>query len=179
MATLAEQMQGERMARVALSMFAEPNDAATGRVLAQLGGIGTLRLIESDDPVPGLSRADALMWRERLVARITPDLPDRVAETQGGELGTLIPADKEWHAGLNDLGDRAPYLLWTRGATSFLTTALSDRVTITGSRASTSYGEHVTGDLATGMTDEERIVLAGGALSRTGFSGGSELTLRR
>lgn len=163
MATLAEQVQGERMARAALSLVAEPNDAATGRVLAQVGGIETLRLIESDDPVPGLARADALMWRERLAARITPDLPDRVAETQGGELGTLIPADKEWPAGLDDLGDRAPYLLWTRGATSFLMTALSDRVTITGSRASTSYGEHVTGDLATGMADEERIVVAGGA----------------
>lgn len=42
-------------------------------------------------------------------------------------------------------------------------TALSDRVTITGSRASTSYGEHVTVDLATGMADEERIVVADGA----------------
>lgn len=163
MARLAERMQGERMARVALSMFAEPNDSATGRVLANVGGIETLRLVESDDPVPGLARADALMWRERLDARITPDLPDRVAETQGGEFGILIPADKEWPAGLDDLGDRAPYLLWTRGVTSFLTTALSDRVTITGSRASTSYGEHVTGDLATGIADEERIVVAGGA----------------
>lgn len=162
MATLAEQMQGERMARVALSMFAEPNDVATGRVLAQVGGIETLRLIESDDPVSGLSRADALMWRESLAARITPDLPDRVAEAQGGEFGNLVPADKEWPAGLDDLGERAPYLLWTRGATSFLTTALSDRVTITGSRASTSYGEHVTVDLATGIADEERIVVAGG-----------------
>ncbi|WP_336643728.1 DNA-processing protein DprA [Microbacterium sp. MMO-113] len=163
MATLAEQMQGERMARVALSMIAEPNDSTTGRVLAQVGGIESLRLIESDDPVPGLARADALMWRERLTARVTPDLPGRVAETQGGEFGTLIPADKEWPAGLNDLGERAPYLLWTRGATSFLAAALSDRVTLTGSRASTSYGEHVTGDLATGMADEERIVVAGGA----------------
>ena len=115
MATLAERMQGERMARVALSMIAEPNDSTTGRVLAQVGGIETLRLIESDDPVPGLSRADALMWRERLAARVTPDLPDRVADTQGGEFGTLIPADKEWPAGLDDLGERAPYLLWHAG----------------------------------------------------------------
>lgn len=163
MATRAERVPGERMARVALSLVAEPNDAATGRILAQVGGIETLRLIESDDPVPGLARTDALMWRERLAARITPDLPGRVAGTQGGEFGTLIPADKDWPAALSDLGDRAPYLLWTRGATSFLSTALSDRVTITGSRASTSYGEHVTGDLATGMADEERIVVAGGA----------------
>jgi hypothetical protein len=124
MATLTEQVQGERMARVALSIIAEPNDAASGQVLARVGGAETLRLIESDDPVPGLARADALMWRERLAARITPAVLGRVAETQGGAFGTLIPSDKDWPAALNDLGDRAPYLLWTRGATSFLTRAL-------------------------------------------------------
>lgn len=153
MATLAEQLQGERMARVVLSMIAEPNDAASGLVLARVGGVETLRLIEADDPVPGLARADALMWRERLGARITPGLLGHVAETQGGAFGTFIPSDKDWPAGLDDLGDRAPYLLWTRGATSFLTRALSDRVTFTGSRASTGYGEHVTGELVTGVAD--------------------------
>jgi hypothetical protein len=162
MATLAEQVQGELIARVAVSMLAEPNDAATGRVLAQGGGIETLRLVESNDPVPGLARADALMWRERLATRITPDLPDQVLETQRQEFGTLVP-DEEWPSGLDDLGDRAPNLLWTRWATSFLAAALSDRVTITGARASTSYGEHVTGDLATGMADEECTVVGGGA----------------
>lgn len=163
MATLAEQVQGERMARVALSMIAEPNDPITGRVLAYHGGIETLRLVESDDDVPGLPRADVLMWRERLGARITPDLPDQIAQAERLGFGILIPADKEWPAGLNDLGERVPYLLWTRGASSFLTTALSDRVTVTGSRAATSYGEHVAGELAAGMADEERIVVAGGA----------------
>ena len=63
MATLAERMQGERMARAALSMITEPNDAATGRVLIHVGGIETLWLLESADPAPGLARADALMWR--------------------------------------------------------------------------------------------------------------------
>lgn len=163
MAILAERMQGERMARVALSMVAEPNDSTTGRVLAQVGGVETLRLIESNDPVPGLARADTMIWHERFAARVTPDLPDRVAETQGGEFDTLLPADKEWPAGLDDLGERAPYLLWTRGATSFVMAALSNRVTITGSRAATSYGEHVAGELATGLADEERVVVSGGA----------------
>ena len=163
MAALAEQVQGERMARVALSMIAEPNDPTTGRVLAHHNGIETLRLIDSDDDVPGLPRADVLMWRARLAARITPDLPDQIAQAERLGFGTLIPADKDWPAGLNDLGERAPYLLWTRGAASFLTTALSDRVTVTGSRAATSYGEHVAGELAAGMADEERIVVAGGA----------------
>lgn len=163
MASLAEQVHGERAARIALSMIAEPDDAATGRVLGRFGGVETLRLIESDDPVPGLARADAMLWRERLCAQITPRLPDRMAEVEQRGFGTLMPADREWPAELNDLGDRAPYLLWTRGTASFLTTALSDRVTITGARASTGYGEHVTAELVAGMADEERIVVSGGA----------------
>ncbi|WP_254653948.1 DNA-processing protein DprA [Dermacoccus sp. Ellin185] len=161
MATLTEQVQGERMAPIALSMIAEPNDPTTGYVLTRHCGIETLRLIESGNEVPGLARADVMMWRERLAMRITPGLPDQAAQAEG--FGTLIPADKEWPTGLNDLGERAPYLLWTRGAVSFLTTALSDRATITGARAVTSYGEQVAGELATGLADEERVVISGGA----------------
>ncbi len=163
MARLTEQVQGERAARIVLSMIAEPDDPATGHVLDHAGGVETLRLVESDEPVPGLGRADAMLWRERLTARIGSDLLDRMAQAEQQGFGTLIPADRDWPAALNDLGERAPYLLWTRGATSFLTTALSDRVTITGARASTSYSEHVTAELAVGMADEERIVVAGGA----------------
>jgi len=163
MATLAEQVQGERMARIVLSMIAEPDDATTGYVLGRHGGVATLSLVESDHDVTGLGRANVLLWRERLRARIAPDLMERVAEAEQHGFGTLIPADREWPAGLDELGDRAPYLLWTQGATSFLATALSDRVTITGARASTHYGEHVTNDVATGLADEERVVIAGGA----------------
>ena len=163
MATLAEQAQGERMAKVVLSMIAEPDDLTTGYILGRHGGVATLSLVESDHDVTGLGRANVLLWRERLRARIAPDLMERVAEAEQHGFGTLIPADREWPAGLDELGDRAPYLLWTQGATSFLATALSDRVTITGARASTHYGEHVTNDLATGLADEERVVIAGGA----------------
>ena len=138
---MAEQVRGERIARVALSMIAEPNDPTTGYVLARHGGVETLRLIEADDEVPGLVRADVLMWRERVAAGITAGLLGQMAPAERHGSGPLIPADKEWPAGLNDLGERAPYLLWTRGAVSFLTTALSDQATITGARAATSHGE--------------------------------------
>lgn len=141
MATLAEQVQGERMARVVLSMVAEPNDLTTGYVLGRHSEVATLSLVESDHDVTGLGRADVLLWRERLRARIAPDLLERVAEAEQYGFGALIPADQEWPAGL---GGRAPYVLWTRGASSLLTTALSDRVTITGARGSTQYGEQVT-----------------------------------
>ncbi len=64
---------------------------------------------------------------------------------------------------LDDLGDRRPYVLWTRGTTSFLARPLSDLVTITGARASTSYGEQVARQLASDLTNAERLVVAGGA----------------
>ena len=168
MATLAEQVQGERMARIVLSMIAEPNDLTTGYILGRHGGVATLNLVESDHDVTGLVRADVLLWRERLRARIAPDLMERVAEAEQHGFGTLIPADREWPAGLDELGDRAPYVLWTQGASSFLATELSDRVTITGARASTRYGEQITSDLAMCLADEERVVIAGGAFGIEG-----------
>lgn len=36
MMILAQQIEGERAARIALSVIAEPDDAATGRVLAPM-----------------------------------------------------------------------------------------------------------------------------------------------
>ena len=108
MATLAEQVQCERMARIVLSMIAEPDHLTTGYILGRHGGVATLSLVESDHDVTGLGRANVLLWRERLRARIAPDLMERVAEAEQHGFGTLIPADREWPAGLDELGDRAP-----------------------------------------------------------------------
>src|SRR5699024_10165465 len=53
--------------------------------------------------------------------------------------------------------------LWARGATSLLSGQSSDRVTITGSRAATSYGMTVTGEIADDLARREHVVVAGGA----------------
>lgn len=87
-----------------------------------------------------------------------------LAETDRFGLHILIPGDDEWPTALNDLGDRAPTALWLRGVASFLTAPVNDRVTITGARAATSYGEHVASELASAdLTHAERIIVAGGA----------------
>ena len=121
MAKLAEQAKGEQQARMMLSMIAEPDDAATGRVLHRVGGVETLRLLEDDQAtVPEMNRADAIAWRNRVAPRIEGDIPARVADAERAGISTLIPTDTDWPLSLNDLGPRAPYLLWTRGATAFL-----------------------------------------------------------
>ncbi|MGP5291067.1 DNA-processing protein DprA [Brachybacterium tyrofermentans] len=164
MARLADQVRDERQARVVLSMIAEPDDPVTGRLLNQVSGVETLRLIEDDQAaVPGMNRVDAITWREHMSAAIPPDLAERMAQLQDGRFGTLIPADAHWPVALNELGDRAPYVLWTRGATSLLAGGIEGRATITGARATTPYGTTVAGELAAELANQDRVIVAGGA----------------
>ncbi|WP_133755363.1 DNA-processing protein DprA [Naumannella halotolerans] len=163
MSSLSEIAGDERTARMVLSMLVEPDDAVTGRLLATVGGVETLRLAESDSPVPGLNEVDAHVWRGHFATSGIDALDDRLLQTRQTGLGVLMPGDDEWPRSLGDLGERAPYVLWTRGASSFLARPVADLVTLTGARASTSYGEHVTGTLASDLAAAERIIVAGGA----------------
>ena len=164
MAKLAEQAKGERQARMMLSMIAEPDDAATGRILHRVGGVETLRLLDDEQAaVPEMNRADAIAWRNCVAPHMMDGIPARVAEAERAGISTLIPSDAHWPHALNDLGPRAPYLLWTRGTTSFLAGALTDRVTVTGSRAASEYGVQVAGHLASDLAQQERTIVAGGA----------------
>ena len=163
MSSLSEIAGDERTARMVLSMLVEPDDAVTGRLLATAGGVETLRLAESDSSVPGIGDVDAQVWRGHFTHSAIDSLDERLLQARRTGLGVLIPSDDDWPGSLSDLGERAPYVLWTRGASSFLARPLADLVTITGARAATSYGEHVTGTLASDLAAAKRIVVAGGA----------------
>ena len=163
MTILSQVVQDERTARMALSMLVEPDDAVTGRLLGELGALELFRLAEGEDSVPGLSTVDAQVWRSQFRRSDARTLEQNLVGAERAGIGTLIPGDKEWPSALDDLGDRRPYVLWTRGTTSFLARPLSDLVTITGARASTSYGEQVARQLASDLTNAERLVVAGGA----------------
>lgn len=164
MAAIADLAQDERTARMVLSMIAEPDDSATGRVLFRVGAVEALRLIESDNGMPGMNRVEANVWRDRLARRVHPEeIATRPRSTERAQFGVLIPGDHEWPAALNDLGDRAPYVLWTRGATTLLSRLLTDRVTLTGARGATAYGENVGSELAGDLAARDRVIVAGGA----------------
>lgn len=147
----------ERAARMVLSMLVEPNDRVTGRLLARLGAVGTLWLAEHDSAV------DAQVWRGRLDVPAVKDIASRLDQIHQSGVRALIPGDADWPAALDDLGVGAPYVLWARGASSFLARPVQDFITITGARASTSYGDHVARELAASMAADERVVVAGGA----------------
>ena len=163
MTNLSQVVEDERTARMALSMLVEPDDAVTGRLLGELGVLELFQLAEGEDAVPGLSTVDAQVWRAQFQRSDTRTLEQHVVEAERAGVGTLIPGDREWPSALDDLRDRRPYILWTRGTTSFLARPLSDFVTITGARASTPYGEHVAAQFASDLANAERLVVTGGA----------------
>lgn len=164
MTSLSDLARDERTARMVLSMLTEPDDAVTGRLLARLGAVKTVGLLDGDGKVPDLGRVDAQVWRDRLTTAAQPsELAGRVRHAEAARIGVVIPGDRDWPAALTDLGEREPFVLWTRGAASFLSRPFTDLLTITGSRAATSYGEHVAGEFAADRARDGRVVVAGGA----------------
>jgi len=163
MAGLSDVASDERTARMVLSMLVEPNDPVTGRLLALVGAAEVLRLAERDGEVGGLNSVDAEVWRDHFSTSGARNVTERLDEIQQSGVRTLIPGDAHWPVALDDLGEATPYVLWVRGASSFLARPLSDFVTITGARASTPYGDHVARELAAAAAADERVVVAGGA----------------
>lgn len=164
MVSLADYARDERTARVMLSMILEPDDANVGRLLRREGGIETLRLLDAGGPMPGVRPEEAAILHHTIQqAGTRVGFGNVLAHVLDGSYTPLIPGDAHWPVSVDALGERAPYVLWARGATSFLATRRDARVTITGSRAATAYGDHVAGELAADASMAEQIVVSGGA----------------
>lgn len=161
MPTLTDLARDERSARLVLSLVGTPNDEATGRLLAQVGAQELIALADRNTAVPGMDRAEAAVWRDRIHARYGDQVASLLAESE--QFQFLTPADDEWPASLRDLGYRAPYGLWASGKTDLLRGDAAERVTITGSRAATGYGTFIAEEIASDLAGGGRTVVAGGA----------------
>ncbi|SJN11138.1 Rossmann fold nucleotide-binding protein Smf possibly involved in DNA uptake [Leucobacter sp. 7(1)] len=161
MDTINELAADERIARIILAIASEPGDTVTGRMIRTVGATETVaRAIGAGVPVG----PDGDTWQRRLAPRIDAAHTGRViaaAERHG--MRVLIPGDAHWPSGIDALGDRAPFALWARGDTELLTEPVWERLTVTGARASTGYGEHVTAELVRSAVDEGHRVFSGGA----------------
>ncbi len=164
MPAIADLAVDERRSRVVFSLLAEPDDATTGRLLQRRGAVETLQLLDGDAAVPGVNRVNAQVWRDRLSTQgRVESSSERLREVEEAGFAIVVPGDAEWPRALEDLGERAPYVQFVRGAMSLLARPVDDVVTVTGSRASTSYGEHVAGELARDLANRERLLVAGSA----------------
>lgn len=152
----------DRSARVLLSMIGTPGDVAAGKLLAEVGAVELISIVDGDGAAPGMDRVEAAVWRDHLHSAATPDhLAARMAETSSFRV--IIPSDPDWPVALDDLGYRAPYVLWAKGRTELLAQPLSQRITVTGARADTSYGAHVTDELCGDLAQSGKTLVAGAA----------------
>jgi DNA processing protein len=114
---------------------------------------------EAQRPAARALAAAVARWSPRLEG-LDPRRELRVLERIGGTL--LLPDDARWPRGLDALGAAAPFALWVRGDAD-LAAACRRSVAVVGARASTSYGEHVTSQLAAGLADRGFTIVSGGA----------------
>jgi DNA processing protein len=161
MDTIKELVADERTARVILAVASEPGDSVTGRMIRTVGPSETVASVLADEVPAG---PDGDIWQRRLVPRMDAAQMRRVlAETERHGMRVVIPGDAEWPAGIDALGDGAPVALWAKGDTGLLSRPVWDRLTVTGARASTGYGEHVTAELVQSAVADSRLVLSAGA----------------
>ncbi len=155
----------ERLARAALTYLAEPGDPALGALLAICEPAELLAAIQagilpkvSEVSRPALERALG-RWRVRL-----PKLPagGAIADACRDGIRVVCPGDAEWPGALDQLGQARPYALWLRGSVD-LRFACARSVSVVGSRAATSYGGHIAGELSADLGERGWVVVSGGA----------------
>lgn len=156
-------------ARAAWSVITEPGDTVAGGFVAAIGHTDALSALEN--PVACITAimdagaasdqeqaAGAVQrWLPRMSAR-TIDFALREASRHGIQM--LDPAAVP---GIADLGVLAPHLLWVRGDLDAAATPLSSKIALVGARASTSYGDHVTRELATELVSRGITIVSGAA----------------
>lgn len=149
----------DRTARLALSCVVEAGDARIADLVAAVG--------------------PAEVWKQIQVGQLDVPLMMRAQQADVGQLRRrtaacnarfVIPGDDEWPAQLDDLAwcgtvDRRggrPLGLWLRGP-GHLRRLCCRSVAIVGARASTTYGDGVTADLAAELSDAGITIVSGGA----------------
>jgi DNA processing protein len=146
----------DRRARVALSRLAEPANKALGELVREHGAASVVADLRTqslkDEQLQGRlrSRFECLDVDAELAA----------LDAVGGRV--VCPGDDEWPAALEDLGDRAPLVLYVRGA-GHLAAATDNAVAMVGMRAATDYGTEVATTMAVELGDRDWTIVSGGA----------------
>lgn len=156
------------LARAAWSRLAEPGDQRVAALVEQVGPSEALRALVSRD----------VDWLDRYLPRLTELDPRRDLETLRRCGGRLVhPGTDEWPQRLDELA-APPACLWVRGPVDLRD--LGQRsVAVVGARASTAYGEHVTGEIACGVADRGFVVVSGLAYGVDGAAHRASMTTGR
>lgn len=168
--TLADtgHLNPEALARISWSLICEPTDATAGALIDELGALLALDFVltaKDGDKNPELN-----LLSQRVQSRAhEANLHRVVTELARSNDTVLIPSDAGWPKQLDDLGTSTPYVLYIKGNPTLLT-GDSPKITITGARAATGYGEHVTMEITAGLTQTGHTVFSGAAYGIDGMA---------
>ncbi|EYT56588.1 DNA-binding protein [Leucobacter sp. UCD-THU] len=164
---MTQDLSDDLTARIALAAATDIGDQYTHRIVARYGPSGALDLAQRGTVPSGLTRSGFDSWRTQILARHNPYVVQQaIALGEEHRLTMLTPDDPAWqNSGIADLGSRAPLALWTQGDESLLDRPRQQRLTVTGARANTSYGQHATDTIIQELAadDENYVIVAGGA----------------
>lgn len=155
----AAHLNPTKAAHLAWTTLIEPGDSTAGTLIATHGPIDALGIL-LDNAHTDVDGIDTL--RTRAATRNNPhNIMDALRAAQRASARLITPGTDDWPTQLNDLGTRTPFALWLRGNTDALhSTSLTN---ITGARAATPYGEHITRQLAANLITRGHTITSGGA----------------
>jgi len=163
----------ERDARALWSALVEPGDGVAGALIAAHGARAALELALAMDGgydtafaadiAPDELQGGRRRWQPRLAEAAHAI---EAAHRAGARL--LIPGDRHWPTRVDDLQRHAPICLWTIGDASALTCPRA--VAIVGARAASTYGEHVTMEIAADLAASGIAVVSGAAYGIDGMA---------
>ncbi len=174
------------LARFAWSRLVEPGDRAAAVLINAFGAAEALqRLAAIDEQIKKrIVNASYAPLAEKWLARHDMSQAQRELEKAlAAGLTALLPGDELWPARLGDqesadpLAPAQPLMLWARGDVALLQ---KPSLAITGARACTGYGEHVTREIADHAAQRSVTVLAGasygidGAAHRAALAAGGK-----
>lgn len=154
-------------ARAAWAVLIEPGDRVAGSLVQALGPVAALEtaLGAADAGAvadrAGLRRVEVDDGRKRWQPR-AGDVDGALEWTRRCDVQLLTPEDLDWPVLADDLGPWAPLCLWVRGSIGVMGSQ-NPSVALVGSRASSSYGEHVATELAAESALAGLTVYSGGA----------------
>ena len=157
---------GEREYRLALTVWAEPDNTELGEWIERVAEYSDTPVLEL---ITGISDGSSPLAHPDVAHRLVPRMSDTAALEHAftwlathPDIRFLIPGDPDWPGqdALDDLHDR-PYGLWVRGDASVLSNY--PRICMDGARASTRYGDQIATDLATDLTTYGYTVITGPA----------------
>ena len=166
-----------------LSMVTEPGDRMAGALARSLGkselisallaGLDTKPLLQQLQSLEKLESLEHQFGnlegvladsRQRWLPRLSRSRLEHLFEgAKSLGLAILIPETDGWPAGLDDLQDAAPFVLFVEGKTRALAD-LEAAVSIVGSRACSAYGTQVTIALVQELAKVSRATVSGGAV---------------